>query len=406
MLLKNCKIITSKEIIEADILIEDGKIAKLGKNLKGNEETINLKGKPVFPGLVDIHVHARDFKQSYKEDFASCTKAALANGITMVVDMPNTLPPVMDKKTFDKRVEIASLKSYVDFGINFGVADINKEEIENLLNAKGVKPFAFKIYMDDTLGKVSSETIERAIETYVCCVHAEEHGIIEAKGRVKEAEILAVKKICKLAERYRKHVHICHISYKESLRYLNRYVTCEVTPHHLLLTHKDFKELGSIAKVNPPLRTREDNKALLEALKNGMIQIIASDHAPHTLSEKESENPPAGIPNLDVMFKLLLTLVNKKILSLHNIVLALCENPCKIFGIKNKGIEVGKDADLIVLNLKKEGKIVPEEFYSKAKYSPFEGWKTIGEVETVIFRGKIAYVDGEIIKNKKSEKRF
>lgn len=397
MLLKNCKIINSRKIIGADILIENGKIAEIGKNLKG-EEAINLKGKPVIPGLIDIHVHARDFKQSYKEDFASCTKAALANGITMIIDMPNTLPPVIDKETFKERLKIASLKSYIDFGINFGIAE-GKNFVEVL--KEKVKPFAFKIYMDGTLGEVSSDTIKQAIKSYTCCVHAEDLRIIEKKGRIKEAEILAVKEICKLAARYKKHVHICHISCKESLRYLNKYVTCEVTPHHLLLTHKDFKELGSIAKVNPPLRTREDNRALLNGLKKGKIQIIASDHAPHTLSEKESENPPAGIPNLDVMLKLLLTLVNKKILSLHDIIVALCENPCKIFGIKNKGIEVGNDADLIILNLKKEGEIMPENFYSKAKYSPFEGWKTIGDIETVIFKGKIAYADNELIKIKK-----
>ena len=245
MLLKNCKIIGSKEIVEADILIENGKIVKIAKNLKGDEEIINIRGRAIIPGLIDVHVHARDFKQSYKEDFSSCTKAALANGITMIVDMPNTLPPVIDKKTFDRRVEVASLKSYVDFGINFGIVGkahihsvkdanlaskaripgTNGDKIANFVripSTRGAKPFAFKIYMDGTLGKISPDTLEYAIRSYTCCVHAEEQRIIEAKGRVKEAEIIAVKRVCELAERYRKHVHICHISCRESLKYLNR----------------------------------------------------------------------------------------------------------------------------------------------------------------------------------------
>ncbi len=388
MILKNCKIVTEKEIFKGDILIEDRKIKKIGVGLKGKEK-LDVKGKPVIPGIIDVHVHARDFDQRYKEDFESCSKAAIANGVTFIADMPNTSPPVIDEKKFKLRIELAKRKCLVNFGIIFGITNENKKDAEK------VHPFAYKIYMDGTLGEISQETLKYAIKNFFCCIHA------EGEERTPESEEKAVKKICRLAEKFKNPCHICHISYRGSLKHLNKYTTCEVTPHHLLLTYEDFKRLGSIAKVNPPLKTREDNKALLLALKKGRIPIIASDHAPHSLEEKESENPPPGIPNLDVMLKLLLTLAHKKILDLHTIVRATSKNPAKIFGLKTKGeIKVGYDADLVVLDLEKRGTIEPEEFYSKAKYSPFSGWKTYGGVDTVVLGGKLAFYDQEIILKK------
>jgi dihydroorotase len=386
MLLKNCKIASSKGVVLGDIKIEDEKITEIGKNLKG-EETINVKGKVVMPGIVDVHVHMRDFKEKYKEDFLSGSMAALAGGITSIVDMPNSSPPVIDEYTFNERVKEGEKKSMVDFGINFGITSYN---------ADSEKPacIACKIYMNGILGEISDENLEIALEKCKkIAVHAEDAKL----NKRPEAEEKAVAKICQLAMKIEKHVHICHVSYRRSLLYLNKFTTCEVTPHHLLLTQEELKEMGGIANTNPPLRSRADNVALWKALKAGKIGVIASDHAPHSVDEKEDPAFP-GIPNLDIMLRLFLTLVNKRKITLMEMIKAMCENPAKIFGFEKGEIAPGKDADLLILNMKEEGIIDPYEFYSKAKYSPFEGWKTQGNVEKVFLRGKLAYDEDFMVK--------
>jgi dihydroorotase len=236
-----------------------------------------------------------------------------------------------------------------------------------------------------------AETIERN-SGYI------KDGNFLAHGQIREprAEELAVKKLAAMAAKHQKRVHICHISSKKALPFLNNFTSTEATPHHLLLTETDLKEKKGIAKTNPPLRSHLDVSLLWEALRAGRIQIIASDHAPHIESEKEAGpfKAPSGIPNLDVTSKLFLSLVNKGTLTLPALVRLMCTGPARIFGIEQKGeIAPGFDADLLILDMEKKGKIDPGEFYSKAKYSPFEGWKTKGEVDTVILRGEVAYQD-------------
>lgn len=405
-LLKNCKIIGPEEIISGDILIEGGRIVEIGKDLKG-DDSIDVKGRPVIPGIVDVHVHMRDFKDSKKEDFYSGSRAALAGGVTTFIDMPNSNPPVIDAKTFKTRVKEAERKSVADFGINLGITPDNLPELDE------IAPTTCKVYMDGTLGEIDDETLKKAAENCgLAAFHAEDAKTIERNmkyidgsdfllhGQVREprAEEIAVKKVAEMARRLEKKVHICHISYRKSLGHLNDFTTSEVTPHHLLLTETDLREKKGVAKTNPPLRSHLDLRSLWDALKANRIDIIASDHAPHRESEKEGDvfETPPGIPNLDVMSRLFLTLVNKGTISLFDVVRLMCSNPSKIFGIENKGeIAVGKDADILILDMDKRDKIDVDEFYSKAKYSPFEGWKTVGKVDTVILRGEVAYEDGQ-----------
>lgn len=406
MLLSNCRIVGSGGITKGDILIEGEKIVKLGNNLK-SDETIDVKGRLVMPGIVDVHVHMRDFKESKKEDFYSGSRAAIANGITTYVDMPNSNPPVIDSKTFKMRVEEASRKSLADFGINFGITPDNLGELGK------ISPTACKIYMDGALGEIDDAMLENTIRNCdVPAIHAEDANTIKrnksyikdgdflAHGQIREprAEEIAVKKVANIAQKLEKMVHICHITCSKGLAQLNNFTTSEVTPHHLLLTDTDLKEKKGIAKTNPPLRSHLDLRLLWDALRAGRIQVIASDHAPHIEQEKEKGalEAPSGIPNLDVMSKLFLTLVNKGTIPLPALATLMCTNPAKIFNIEQKGeIAVGKDADILILDMEEKGKIDPSEFYSKAKYSPFEGWKTKGSVDTVILRGEVAYEDND-----------
>lgn len=404
MLLKNCKIVKSEKIINADILIDDDKIAKIGKGLK-DKEVIDVKGKPVIPGLVDVHVHMRDFGQAYKEDFITGSRAAIAGGVTTFLDMPNTVPPVVDEVTYKKRLDEAQGKSLADYGINFGIAPDKINEIEK------VDPAGYKVYLDGVLGEMSIDALEGAMSRCkrTIAFHAEDGSLIgrdipeefidHARIRGPEVELSGVKKAVSLARKLKKRVHICHVSLASSLQYLNEYTTCEVTPHHLFLDEKYLIELEGFAKTNPPLRSERDARALVTALRDGRIDVVASDHAPHTLSEKEAgpAEAPSGIPNLEVTLRLLLTLVSKGVITLNRLVEVACENPAKIFGLKKGFIEEGADADLMILNLKERGKIEGDEFYSKAKYTPFEGWRVVGSVDIGMLRGEVVYEDGEVV---------
>ncbi|MEK6977070.1 MAG: dihydroorotase family protein [Candidatus Hydrothermarchaeota archaeon] len=408
MLLKNCRIITPTDTIEADILIEGEKIARVGKALK-DAEAIDLKGSPVIPGLVDVHVHMRDFQEGYKEDFASGSRAALVGGVTTFVDMPNSRPPVTDAATYRRRLAVAGAKSLVDFGLNYGITPESLEELDR------VAPVAGKVYMDGALGAVSDVVLADSMRR--CrrlAVHAEDQGVIEenlrrlgmgsfsdhARIRAPEAEREAVRRLSGLASSLERRVHICHVSSAATMRYMNEYVTCEVTPHHLLLTAQELERLGGIAKTNPPLRGKEDLAVLWEALIAGRIDIIASDHAPHAAGEKRGPpgDVPSGVPNLEVMLRLLLTQVKAGRMSLNTLVEKACENPARLFGIMGKGaVRPGMDADLLVLDMKAGGTIKAEEFVSKARYSPFQGWKTTGGVDKVFLRGRLAYDRGDIL---------
>ena len=412
MLLKNAKIALPSGIISGEILIDGEKIAAVGKTLKARgEEKLNLRGRLVIPGLVDIHVHMRDFSERRKEDLITGSRAALAGGVTTFFEMPNTKPAITSASVYRQRLALANRKSLADFGIYFGVT------AENLLELKKLSPPACKLYMDGTLGEVDYSTVEEVLKTAsFVAVHAEDSATIErsmakARGagddftrycevRPPEAERIAVARIARIAAGLKKRVHICHISTAEALDYLNEHTTCEVTPHHLLLTRKALSEHGSYAKTNPPLRSSKDVAALWQALREGRITCIASDHAPHSQADKDGDvlSAAAGIPNLDVMLPLLLTMVNRGRITLQQLLRLCCEAPTELLNLESKGsITSGKDADLVVVDMRREGVVSAEDFHSKAKYSPFDGWRLRGGVEMVILRGEVAYQDEDFL---------
>ncbi len=412
MLIKNAKIATPGGIVSGEMLIEGEKIAAVGKSVKARgEEKLNLRGKLVLPGMVDIHVHMRDFSERSKEDLTTGSRAAIAGGVTTFFEMPNTRPAITSASVYRRRLALASRRSLADFGIYFGVT------AENLPELKKFSPPACKLYLDGTLGEVGYSTLEEALRlASFLAVHAEDAATIQrnlkrlrggeddctlhARVRSPEAEAVAVAKAAGIAARVKRMVHICHISTAKALRHLNEYTTCEATPHHLFLTEKALREQGSYAKTNPPLRSASDVAALWQALGSGKITCIASDHAPHTLADKGSSalEAAAGIPNLDLMLPLLLTAMSKGKLSIQRLIKLCCSAPSRLMGLEHKGaIAPGKDADLVVVNLRREQVVSAEEFHSKAKYTPFEGWKLRGAVERVFLRGELVYQEEDFL---------
>ncbi len=387
------RFILDGEVVTGYIGISGGKINRFSKAPLPGRNIIKLRCHEILlPGMIDVHVHLRDFNQKKKETVESGTKAALHGGITTVFDMPNTNPPVMDREIFKKRAELFKKKSYADYALGFLIAG-NCEE------AQRVEADFYKSFMGASTGGVYSENFTG---DYSCAkrrlsVHAEDSTLIQKfPERPNIVEDMAIKKALHAAKIIKKPLNICHVSTSGGLRSILDmalpWVSFEVTPHHLFLTKEDYRK-NRLLKVYPPLRSREDVSFLWKNL--GKVPLIASDHAPHTLEDKE--NGAAGIPGLETELSLLLDAWNRGMIDLVDIVKKTSINPAEIFGIENKGFGIGKDADLIVVDLKEEWKVKPEEFYTKAKWSPWEGRKLKGKVRMTLLRGEVVMEDDEII---------
>lgn len=387
------KILFKGRIINGSVGIEAGRIARIALGeLKGDEELRLSRREVLLPGIVDVHVHLRDFEQANKETVESGTKAALHGGITVVFDMPNTKPPVMDGKTFRTREALFRKKSYTDYALGFLVSG-------NCGEAKRVKADFYKVFMGASTGGIFSEDFESdySCSPGVVSVHAEDAEVIaKSPERPPEAEVKAIEKALNAAEKWEKPLNICHVSTAGGMEAILKkalpWVSFEVTPHHLFLTRRDY-ENNPLLNVYPPLRGESDRRVLWKNFPQ--IPIIASDHAPHTPGEKE--NGAAGIPGLETEVALLLDAVNRGIITLTDIVEKMHTNPIRIFNIMNKGLDIGKDADFTVIDLGREWVVKPEEFYSKAGWSPWEGRKLRGKVVKTFIRGELIMEEDEII---------
>lgn len=387
---------------EAYIGVEEGKIAKISKTPFEAEETINASGLFILPGLVDCHVHMREPGQEYKEDFFTGSSAAAMSGVTCILDMPNNLIPITNQKRLDEKIEIAEKKCIIDFGLHFCATDQNAEEILKIKNTRSVK-----FYMESL--KSLSGLKSCAARGLIACVHAEDGQMIKknevmyknednvvyhSKIRNPACAEAALEKI--LAQNPGCKIHICHVSTRAELNLLKN-TSFEVTPHHLFLSAKDYKKLGNLVKINPPLRDNADRLALWDALKSENA-CIATDHAPHTLEEKGAGywNAPPGVPELDTFLMLLLNEINKKNLTIDDLVRLCCENPAKLFGMEKGKIEIGKDADFVLVDMKKEIIIKSNMLKTKCGWSPYEGRKVRGCAVKTICRGEVVMDGGEI----------
>lgn len=417
--LKDGKIVPENRLIS--IGIENGKIVSIKKIAPKREEFINLKESIILPGLIDSHVHFRDPGLTYKEDFRTGTMAAACGGFTTVMDMPNTKPVTNTPKAFIEKLKIAEHKSLVDFGLHAGVGKLKDIKALDKLN-----PASFKLFMDlmdDTVLKEIFSQMHELQSNPIISLHCEDKEIVNssteklikrgkskpevyAEARPPLAETVAVSKSLRLAQKYDLQIHICHLTLKESIELINNAkktgtkVTSEITPHHLFLDSRYLQKWGNLVKTNPPLRDFKD-KLVIKYLN--CVDVIGTDHAPHTLLEKEQDiwNAPPGIPNLETALPLLLTQINQRMITFNDLRRLLCENPARIFHLKNKGfIKEGMDADFVVVDMKKESVINPDKFKSKAKYSPFKGFKIRGMPIMTLSRGNVVMEDGDVFKNR------
>lgn len=405
-IIENCKLIN--KIGNFYVGIKNGKIAKISKIPFEGGKKIDINEKLLLPGFIDPHVHFRDPGLTQKEDFKTGSESAANGGFTTVIDMPNTIPKTNTYKALKEKIAIADKKSIVNYELQAGWNTL--EEMEKMIS---LNPISFKIFMD----LENDETLERIFKDLgtlkkttsyngLVAVHCENKAIIKKEisrlkqkeenipidysyARPAKAEDESVKQAIELASANNLNLHICHLSSKKSLNLAkSNNVSYEFTPHHLLLDNSTYNTYGTMIKTNPPLREAKDKINISDIDEN---TIIGTDHAPHTLEDKNqgvwSSSP--GIPGLETVVSLLLTQVNKGNLDLKLIPKILSKNAAKVYNLKNKGsISIGKDADFTVIDLKKEGKFNIENFKTKAKYSPFDGQEYTGEAVMTIKNGK------------------
>lgn len=382
-LIINGKILEKGKLVEKNILLEDHKIRGIIDGKVTVDEVIDVKGGVILPGIIDCHVHMREPGLTHKEDFFTGSKAAACGGVTTFLDMPNNKPPTTTIGLLNEKRKLAE-KSIVNYGFHFGSTPNNLQEIKEVNDIASVK-----VYMDATTGNllIDKDEILRTIFKSVkrITVHAESASVGKAFD------------IFKSLDNKKKKLYFCHISKEEELKIIKKNkkanIFIEVTPHHLFLTEEDDKD--GFTKMKPSLKTKQDQDALWKAINKGVIDTIATDHAPHTIEEKNSANPPFGVPGLETILPLLLNAVNEGKLTLQKVVELTSEKPAKIFGLKNKGyIKEGYDADFVVVDMGKEKEVRNEELKTKCGWSPFNGWKLKGWPIMTIINGNLIYNNG------------
>ncbi len=418
-LIQNGTIISSEESAKKDLFIKDGIIS-----LKNAEETadriIDADGLLIFPAFIDCHVHFREPGNTHKADMESESCSALAGGVTTVCEMPNTNPPTVSIQNLKGKVEIASEIPNCDIRFFFGVTEMKHiDQLSDLFTKDEYTELrkrccGVKVYFDNSTGnqKANEEVVEKLFEiasnlNIPVVAHCEDAEINDASAvliketgiqnhslmRPPKSEIVAIEKALSLVRKYGTRFHVAHLSTAGGLSIIKKAkkegfsVTCEVAPHHLFLDEGDYVRLGALGKMNPPLRKKEDRQALLEGVNDGTVDCVSTDHAPHTLEEKNAENPldaPSGVPGVETLIPLLLTAASKNQISYEKIHEVCFVNPNKIFNLRKEEIVEGSKTKIVLIDPNKKVVIHGENLKSKCGWTPFEGMKVMGQIVGVI----------------------
>lgn len=370
----------------AKLLVEALKLIDGNPPVKTHIDCLTARSIVRLPGLIDVHVHLREPGATEKEDFSSGTAAALAGGITLVGVMPNTSPPIMNMDTLQQTLNLANAKAKCDFGLFLAATKGNEEELAKI--TKMTRVLGVKMYLNNTFGQLCLPSMldwmghfEKLPKNVPICAHAEQ--------QTTAAVIL-------FAHMYDRHVHICHVAREEEILVIKKAkerginVTCEVAPHHLFLSEEDAATIGrSRANVKPNLVSVRDQKALWDNLH--VIDVFATDHAPHLVSEKDSENGPPGYPGLETMLPLLLTAVKQGRLTLDDLIRKLYYNPKRIFNLPDQ-LETYVEVDL-----DEEWTIPSSMPFTKSKWTPFAGMQVSGRVRRVLLHNEVAFIDNNVL---------
>lgn len=380
----------------ANVLFSAGVVIDIDASSNaGADEVVDAPGHYLIPGVVDDQVHFRDPGLTHKEDLSTASHACAAGGVTTFLEMPNTKPPAITVDGVRQKERLAAEKSLVNFGFYIGATTDNMDELAEAKNIPGIKIFIgsstgnMLVDEQDALERIFAETV------LPICAHCEDESTVRANAtrlagttdvadhsriRDKRAAVIATSRAIDLATRHQHRFHVLHVSTADELPLIaaaeKPYITAEVCPHHLFFNVDDYARLGTLIQMNPSIKSKSDNVALHQALLNGVIQVIATDHAPHTLEEKRLSYPqsPSGLPAVENSLALMLNEVSRGNYSIEQVVSWMCDAPARVWGITGKGrIAIGYDADLVLVDPTLKKTIRNEEQFTKSRWSPWNG---------------------------------
>jgi len=410
----------------SNVLVDGTKICDVAaSDATAADEIVDAAGLYLLPGVIDDQVHFRDPGLTHKEDLHTGSLACAKGGVTTFLEMPNTNPTTTSREALHSKLELAASKCVVNYGFYIGATPDNVDELRSVERTPGIK-----IFIGSSTGNLlvdEQAALERifAETTLPICAHCEDETTVRAnsarleggqshadhsKIRDHEAAVIATRRSIDLAHRHQHRFHVLHVSTADELELIgeaiqrdlkseSRFITAEVCPHHLLFNIDDYERLGSLVQMNPSVKTAADNEALWKALAEGTIQVIATDHAPHTLEEKQQPYPasPSGLPAVENVLALMLNAVHEGRLTLQRLVAAMCDAPARVWDIVDKGrIAPGYDADLVLVDLERQHTIRNAEQLTKCGWSPWDGTTLTGLTLRTWVMGQTVFADGQV----------
>ncbi len=415
-LIRQATVVLPHETVQTSVLIDGHQIADIDPAPQISvDETIDAPGLHLIPGVVDDQVHFREPGLTQKEDLASASRACAKGGVTTFLEMPNTIPHAITQERLEAKLALAATKSLVNYGFYIGATPNNLDELKSAHRTPGIK-----IFIGSSTGDLlvdEQEALERifAETTLPITAHCEDEATVQAnrerlagthdvanhsKIRDHQAALIATRRAIDLACRHQHRFHVLHVSTgaeTELFADARPWITAEVCPHHLFFNVDDYQRLGTLIQMNPSLKHREDNAVLWEALLDGRVQVIATDHAPHTWEEKQQPYPqsPSGLPAVENSLALLLNEVHRGRCTLEQVVHWMCDAPARVWDLVGKGrIAVGYDADLVLVDLERTQEVRNERQVTKCGWSPWHGVRLTGWPVRTWVMGHTVFNDG------------
>ncbi len=424
-LIRNAMVVLPDAVERINVLIDGDRIASIGApDFATADDVIDADGLHLLPGLIDDQVHFREPGLTHKEDLHSATRACAKGGVTSFLEMPNTKPTTTTLQALEEKLVLAAHKCHVNFGFYIGATPNNLIALQTATRTPGIKIFLGSstgdLLVDDqaALERIFAET------TLPICAHCEDEATVKANAarlhggrdvsdhsliRDHQAALIATKRAVELAERHRHRFHVLHVSTAaevEFLRGTSELITAEACPHHLFFNVNDYARLGTLIQMNPSLKSSADNEAVWRGLLDGTLEVVATDHAPHTREEKQQPYPksPSGLPAVENYLALLLNEVNRGRCTLSQIASWTSAAPARIWNIQGKGqIREGYDADLVLVDLNQTQTILDENQLTKCGWSPWHGESLTGWPIRTWVMGRTVFVDGKVVDGVRGE---
>ncbi len=433
IVLKNCKLVNEGSIQEADLAIKDQRIAKIASSIDApSKEILDVKGKYLIPGMIDDQVHFREPGLTHKGEIATESKAALAGGITSYFEMPNVNPNTITNELLDKKFELGAQKSFGNYSFYLGASNTNLEEIKRIDTNKAC---GLKIFMGASYGDMLVDDVDVLDKIFASCpvnivTHCEDTPRILSNEKIfndkygdevsaihhpyirdEESCYLSSSLAVSLAKKHHTNLHVLHLTTAKEMSLFSqgpiedKHITAEVCVHHLHFSEEDYPRLGNFIKCNPSIKKETDRQALIKALQSDYIDIVATDHAPHTLEEKQASyvKAPAGLPLVQHALQTLFDFYHQDILSLEKIVEKTSHNVAKRFNIVDRGfIREGYFADLVVIDLEQKHQVTDESIMYKCNWSPFKGHTFNSKILHTILNGQLVFSNNKFLINEPS----